>query len=56
VVASVTGALWTFAAGTVSNGWVLAIFTVGAGGAAGSGRMLMRAVSFFGPAWVAEPE
>ncbi len=46
--ATVTGALCTFGAGAVINGCVFVIFTAGAG-AAGSGRMLMRAVSFFGP-------
>jgi hypothetical protein len=44
------GALCTFGAGAVMSGCVFAIFTVGAGGAAGSGKILMRAVSFFGPA------
>ena len=37
-----------FGAGTVSSGCVFVIFTP-AGAAAGWGRMLMRAVSFFGP-------
>ncbi len=46
--ATFTGALCTFVCGTASNGCVLVIFTAGAGGAVGSGRMLMRAVSFFG--------
>jgi hypothetical protein len=55
VVATVTAAVCSLVSGTVSNGWVLLIFTAGAGGATGSGRMLMRAVSFFGPACVAEP-
>jgi hypothetical protein len=50
-----TGAAWIFAAGAVINGCVFVIFTVGAGRRAGSGRMLMRAVSFFGPACAAEP-
>ena len=37
------------------SGCVLVILTVGAGRAAGSGKMLMRAVSFFGPACAPEP-
>jgi hypothetical protein len=47
----------SFATGAraIANGCVLVIFTVGAGRCAGLGRMLMRAVSFFGPAWVPEP-
>ena len=45
-----TAALWGFGAGAAINGCVFAIFTAGPGAAAGSGRMLMRAVSFFGPA------
>ena len=45
----------TLAARAVANGCVFVIFTVGAGRCAGSGRMLMRAVSFFGPACDAEP-
>ena len=44
-----TGALCSLVAGTVSNGWVLVIFTAGAGGTAVTGKMLIRAVSFFGP-------
>lgn len=48
--ATVTGALVVVLSGTVSNGCVFVILT-----AAGSGRMLMRAVSFFGPACVPEP-
>ena len=48
-------AVWSFAAGAVMSGCVFAIFTVGAGRCVGSGRMLMRAVSFFGPACAAEP-
>jgi hypothetical protein len=44
-----------FAAEAMTSGCVFVIFTVGAGRCVGSGRMLMRAVSFFGPAWVAEP-
>ena len=45
VMIDATGALGS---GTLSNGCVFAIFTAGGGGAAGSGRMVMRAVSFFG--------
>ena len=55
VAATVTGALWIFACGTVNSGCVFVIFTVGEGGAAGAGRILMRAVSFFGPGCNAEP-
>ena len=54
--ANVTGALCTCAAGVAMSGCVFVIFTVGARGAIGSGKMLMRAVSFFGPAGVAAPE
>ena len=43
------------AVGTVSSGCVLLIFTAGAAAGPGSGRMLMRAVSFFGPGWAADP-
>jgi hypothetical protein len=50
-----TGAVWIFAAGALINGCVFVIFTVGAERRTGSGRMLMRAVSFFGPACAAEP-
>ena len=53
--ATVTGAVWTVTCGTVWSGCVFVIFTVGDGGAAGCGRMLMRAVSFFGPACAADP-
>lgn len=52
--ATVTGAAGLFAGGTGRSGCVLAIFTVGGGGA-GSGNMVMRAVSFTGPACVPEP-
>ncbi len=55
VFATVTGTLCIFAAGVVINGCVFAIFTVAGGGAAGSGKMLIRAVSFFGPACALEP-
>ena len=50
-----TDATGFFVSGTVSNGCVFVIFTAGFGGADGSGKMLMRAVSFFGPACAAEP-
>ena len=50
-----TGALWIFATGATISGCVFVIFTVGAGRRTGSGRMLMRAVSFFGPACEEEP-
>lgn len=50
-----TGAVWTFGSGAVINGCVFVIFTAGAGGAAGSGRILMRAVSFLGPECAEEP-
>ncbi|MEP6955555.1 MAG: hypothetical protein ABI883_01925 [Chthoniobacterales bacterium] len=53
--ATTTGAERGFAGGVAMSGWVFAILTDTEGGAAGSGRMLMRAVSFFGPAWVADP-
>ena len=55
VLVRTTGALWTFGWGAVINGCVLVIFTVGARGGAGSGKMLIRAVSFFGPLCVVEP-
>ncbi len=54
-VVSTGGALWIVTAGTVfCNGCVFDIFTVGCG-AARSGRILIRAVSFFGPDCVPEP-
>lgn len=60
--AGVGSAAFVIGAGTLrtlsgvdNSGCVFAIFTVAPGGAAGSGRMLMRAVSFFGPDWVPEP-
>ena len=53
--ATLTAAVCTFGSGAAMSGCVLVIFTVGAGGAAGSGKILMRAVSFFGPACVDEP-
>ena len=50
-VATRMGALGPGGAGTVRSGWVRAILTVGvAGGGAGSGRMVIRAVSLRGPA------
>ena len=52
--ATVTGADGAFASGAVIKGCVFAIFA-GAAGAGRSGKMLMRAVSFFGPACAAEP-
>lgn len=52
---TITGAPCAFASGTVRSGWVFAILTAGAAAGAGSGRILMRAVSFFGPACMAEP-
>ena len=54
VVATVNGATGGFTSGTVNNGCVFAIFA-GAEGAGRSGRMLIRAVSFFGPACALEP-
>jgi hypothetical protein len=49
VVATRTGgAVRTRGSGAVMSGCVFAIFTVAVGGAAGSGKMLIRAVSFFG--------
>lgn len=50
-----TGALGIFRSGAVVSGCVFVILTVGFGAGFGSGRMLMRAVSFFGPACVADP-
>ena len=50
----VTAATGAFISGAVISGWVFAIFA-GAAGAGRSGRMLMRAVSFFGPPCAAEP-
>ena len=52
--ATVTGAIGAFAAGAITSGCVFAIFA-GAAGGGRSGTMLMRAVSFFGPACAAEP-
>ena len=52
--ATVTGATGAFISGAVTSGCVFAIFA-GAAGAGRSGRMLMRAVSFFGPACPPEP-
>lgn len=53
--ATLTGALCSFAAGTFRSGCVLVILTAAAGAAAGSGKMLIRAVSFFGPVCPPEP-
>ena len=51
-----TGAVvCSFGAGAMTRGCVFVILTVGAGRCVGSGRMLIRAVSFFGPVCVAEP-
>lgn len=55
VAGVMTGALRTFGGGAVMSGCVFAIFTAGASVATGSGRMLMRAVSFFGSACAADP-
>lgn len=55
ILATVTGALCTFVTGALRRGCVLVILTAGAGGATGSGKMLIRAVSFFGPDWVEDP-
>ncbi|MDQ3120438.1 MAG: hypothetical protein M3Q89_12880 [Verrucomicrobiota bacterium] len=52
--ATTTDPLSIFAAGGIINGWVFVIFTLGAGLFV-SGRMLIRAVSFFGPAAAPEP-
>ncbi len=46
---TVTGAIGALASGVASSGCVFVIFTAGAGGGVRSGKMLMRAVSFFGP-------
>lgn len=46
--AIVTGALCTAGGGAVSNGCVFVILTVGARAGEGCGRILIRAVSFFG--------
>ena len=54
VGATVTGATGALASGAIISGCVFAIFA-GAAGAGRSGRMLMRAVSFLGPACAAEP-
>ena len=43
------GKLCTLAAGRAISGCVFVILTVGAGAAAGRGKTLIRAVSFFGP-------
>jgi hypothetical protein len=48
--ATLSGALWIAVGGTMSNGCVFAIVPFGAGAVGGCGRMLIRAVSFFGPA------
>lgn len=57
VTEDLTGSVVTAgcADGTISNGCVLLILTAVDAGAVGSGRMLMRAVSFFGPLCEAEP-
>ena len=52
--ATVIGATGAFNSGAVMSGCVFAIFA-GAAGAGRSGTMLIRAVSFFGPACAAEP-
>lgn len=44
-----TAIVCTVATGAIRNGCVLVMFTEGAGDGDRSGRMLMRAVSFFGP-------
>ena len=54
VGAKVTGATGAVAPGAIISGCVFAILA-GAAGAGRSGRMLMRAVSFFGPPCAAEP-
>jgi hypothetical protein len=56
--ATVTGAIGAFVTGAVTSGCVFAILAGAAGcgaGAGRSGRMLMRAVSFFGPPCAVEP-
>lgn len=50
-----TGAAGAEPAGWMSNGCVLVMLTAGAAAGAGRGRMLIRAVSFFGPRWGAAP-
>ena len=55
VFATVTGATGLFVSGVARSGCVFVIVTAGAGGGVRSGRMLMRAVSFFGPACPPEP-
>jgi hypothetical protein len=49
LVATVIGAFSIFRSGIVMSGCVFFICTVGAGLPGGSGRIVMRAVSFFGP-------
>ncbi len=53
--AGITVALRSFVAGVTISGCVFVICTAGEGRAAGLGKMLMRAVSFFGPACVRAP-
>ncbi|HEY2615125.1 MAG TPA: hypothetical protein VGI42_05410 [Chthoniobacterales bacterium] len=50
-VATITRGVCAVAAGRVISGCVFFMFTVGAG----LGRMVIRAVSFFGPGWTAAP-
>jgi hypothetical protein len=44
-----TGAACTTAAGRMISGWVFVMFTAGFAVGSGFGRMVIRAVSFFGP-------
>jgi len=48
-VTTVIGEAGPLPTGRMIRGCVLVMFTVGFGGATGFGRILMRAVSFFGP-------
>jgi hypothetical protein len=50
--AMMTGNGCTALAGRIRSGCVFVMFMAGAGAAAGRGRMLIRAVSFFGPRWI----
>jgi hypothetical protein len=47
-----TGTGCTALACRIRSGCVFVMFMAGAGAAAGRGRMLIRAVSFFGPRWI----
>ena len=50
-----TGADGVAPGGWINSGWVLVMFIVGPEGLVGRGKMLIRAVSFFGPGFTDDP-